>query len=491
VTSYVPLAIVVAVVAGTLIFSLFSIRHMQMSPQEYMVGGRGFGAVFLWVLLAGEIYTSFTFLGAAGWAYNFGAPAFYIMAYGTVGYIFYYFLLPWVWRMGKEHGLLTAPDFFTARYNNRVLTTLVAIIYSFAVLPYVTLQLSAMQIFLTIAGYGAIDAQLGAIIAFLVITGFVFATGLRGTAWASIVKDSLVLAALIFAGIAIPIQFFGSPAGLFDQMLKAHPTYLTLGALTAPKGGIWYISTVLLTGFGYFMGPHSIAAVYSAKDENVLRRNAMFLPVYQLVVILVLFAGFSALLITPGLKGPAADQSFLVVVQHFYPPWVLGFVAAGGMLCALVPSTALLLSVASIIAKNIGGDILGIALDDRSRVLATRTMVALLGLAALALWLEYKTQLVDLLLLYYNGVSQFAPAYLFGYVWKRTTGWGVMAGIIAGIAVALALARTGISPFGLNPGFIGVAVNIPLLVVVSLLTGTTDGTTGSSPGKTPAYRPAD
>ncbi|HVA29170.1 MAG TPA: sodium:solute symporter family protein, partial [Candidatus Baltobacteraceae bacterium] len=228
--SFTPLAIVIAVVGGTLIFAYLSVRRMTMSPQEYMVGGRGFGTVFLWVLLAGEIYTSFTFLGAAGWAYNFGAPAFYIMAYGTVGYIFWYFFLPWIWRMGKEHGLLTAPDFFTARYDNRVLTTLVSVIYCFAIVPYVTLQLSAVQIFLTIAGYGAIDAQLGAIVAFLIITGFVFATGLRGTAWASIIKDALVIAALIFAGIAIPIQFFGSPAGMFEQLARAHPAYLTLGS---------------------------------------------------------------------------------------------------------------------------------------------------------------------------------------------------------------------------------------------------------------------
>ncbi len=54
-----------------------------MDPQEYIVGSRSFGALLLWILLAGEIYTSFTFLGAAGWAYGKGAPAFYIMAYGS------------------------------------------------------------------------------------------------------------------------------------------------------------------------------------------------------------------------------------------------------------------------------------------------------------------------------------------------------------------------------------------------------------------------
>ena len=480
-TSFAPLAIVVAVVGGTLLFAFSSVRHMRMSPQEYMVGGRGFGTVFLWVLLAGEIYTSFTFLGAAGWAYNFGAPAFYIMAYGTVGYIFWYFFLPWIWRMAKERGLLTSPDFFTARYNNRVLTTLVALVYCVAIVPYVTLQLSAVQIFLTIAGYGAIDAQLGAVIAFLIITGFVFATGLRGTAWASIVKDALVIGALVFAGIAIPMQFFGSPAAMFDQLIRAHPDHLVLGGLTAPKGSLWYVSTVMLTALGYFMGPHSISAVYSAKDENVLRRNSIFLPLYQLVIVLVLFAGFSALLIvSPALHGPAADQSFLLVVQHFYPPWVLGFIAAGGVLCALVPSTALLLSGAGIVAKNLGGDLFGMALDDRSRVLATRTMVAVLGLAALFLWLEYRTQLVDLLLLYYNGVSQFMPAFVFGALWKRTSSWGVFGGIVVGLAVALGLAATGTSPFGLNPGFIGLVCNVAVLVAISLYVNRFDPTAASN-----------
>jgi SSS family solute:Na+ symporter len=469
VSTAISLGIIAVVVVGTILFALWSVRRITMSPQEFIVGGRGFGAFFLWVLLAGEIYTSFTFLGAAGWTYTFGAPAFYIMAYGTCGYIFYYFLMPWIWRMGKEHGLLTQPDFFLARYGSRTLTTLVALISSVAIVPYVTLQLSALQIFLTVAGGGAIDPELGAIVAFLAIIAFVFATGLRGTAWASIIKDALVIAALIFVGIAIPLKFFGSPATLFDQVLRAHPEHLVLGTLTAPKGSLWFVSTVLLTSLGFFMGPHSIAAIYSAKDENVLRRNAMFLPLYQLIVLLVFFAGFSALLVVPGLKGPNADQSFLVLVARYYPPWVLGFVTATGALCALVPSTALLLSSGSIIAKNLAGDLLHIGRDDRSRLLVTRLMVVAIGLLALGLWITYRTTLVQLLLLYYNAASQFMPAFAFGCFWKRTSALGVGIGLVAGIALALYLTLAGIAPFGINPGFIGLAVNIALLVSISSL----------------------
>jgi solute:Na+ symporter, SSS family len=464
------LGVVAAVVIGTVLFAVISMRRIAMTPQEYIVGGRGFGAVFLWVLLAGEIYTSFTFLGAAGWTYTYGAPAFYIMAYGTCGYIFYYFLFPWIWRMGRDHGLLTLPDLMFTRYNSRTLATLVSAIAVLALIPYITLQLSAMQIFLTVAGGGAVDGTAGAVVAYLLIVAFVLATGLRGTAWASIVKDALVIGALVFVGVAVPLQFFGSPATLFDQMLRAHPERLTLGALTDPKGSLWYVSTVLLTGFGFFCGPQSIAAVFSAKNEGVLRRNAMFLPVYQLVLLLIFFAGFSALLVVPGLRGPQADQSFLALVARYYPPWVLGFVTAAGALCALVPSTALLLSSASVIAKNILGDLFRVGLSDTARVLTTRLTVLGLGLGALALWLTFRTTLVDLLLLTYNGISQFMPALLFGATWKRVHAPAIITGIVLGVTVAVMLAARGVSPLGINPGFIGLVVNIAAAVAITLAT---------------------
>lgn len=335
-------------------------------------------------------------------------------------------------------------------------------------IPYVTLQLSGLQIFLTIAGYGKIDAQAGAVVGFLAIIAFVFATGLRGTAWASIIKDALVIGALLFVGIAIPVHFFGSPAAMFDQLLRAHPHALTLQSVSGVHGSVWYVSTVLLTGIGYYMGPHSIAAVYSAKDANALRRNAAFLPFYGLIMLLVFFAGFSALLISPGLKGIAADQSFLVIVQRFYPSWVLGFVAASGALCALVPATALLLSAASIVAKNIIGDVFGVGLEDKARVFTTRIMVVALGLFALGLWLVFKTTLVELLLLYYNGVSQFAPAFIFGFLWRRTSALGIGLGIVAGLSLALYLAAFNLTPFGLNAGFLGLLLNASVVVAVSL-----------------------
>jgi SSS family solute:Na+ symporter len=470
-TSPVALAIVATIVFGTIVFAFLAVRRVKMDPAQYIVGGRSFGTIFLWVLLAGEIYTTFTFLGIAGLSYSGGAPAFYVLAYGACGYAISYFITPAIWRVGKECNLLTAPDFFETRYNSRALGIATAILYFLMVVPYVALQLSGLQILLRIAGYGAYDATASVCIAFLVLAVFVFTAGLRGTAWASIVKDVLVLGAVGFAGIAIPMRFFGSPSAMFDRVVAVHPQMLVLPTGSVFHGTIWFVSTVLLSGIGWSMGPHSFSAKYSARSGDSLRRNAMLLPFYQAFVTLMIFAGLSAAMIVPGLKGTAVDQSFLLVVQHYYPAWILGLVVAAGALAALIPASALLLAGAAVITKNVAGDAFGIATGDAARTLMTRVLVLVVALLALGFWLTGQRTVVELLLLYYNGITQFAPGVFATFLWRRrATALGVGAGIAAGLAVAIPLAALNIAPWGINAGLVGLSANVLTLIVISLLT---------------------
>jgi SSS family solute:Na+ symporter len=464
------LAIVAIVILGTIVLALLAVRRVKMDPQQYIVGGRSFGTIFLWVLLAGEIYTTFTFLGIAGLSYSQGAPAFYVMAYGACAYTIGYFLTPAIWRVGKENNLLTGADFFELRFNSRALGVAVAVLQFVMIVPYVALQLSGLQILLRIAGYGAYDATASVCIAFIVLALFVFSAGLRGTAWASVVKDVFVLGAVIFAGVAIPTRFFGSPKAMFDRVLALHPQMLTLPHGSAFHGTVWFASTVLLSAIGFYMGPHSFNAVYSARSGDTLRRNAMLLPFYQGFLTLMIFAGFSAALINPGLKGTAVDQSFMLVVQHYYPSWVLGLIASAGALAALIPASALLLAGASVITKNVAGDAFGIATSDAARTMLTRVLVLIVALLALMVWLVAQRTVVELLLLYYNGITQFAPGVVASFLWRRVTAWGAAAGIVAGLAVAIPLAAMNIAPLGINAGFIALLANVVVMIGVSLAT---------------------
>jgi SSS family solute:Na+ symporter len=470
----VALGIVALAVVSAAALGIGGARGRLKTPMEYMVGGRSFGPLLLWLLMAGEIYTSFTFLGAAGYAYGLGAASFYIVCYGPVAYAIGFFLTPKIRAVGAKYGMLTGPDFFRVRYQSVALGALVTVVGFVSLVPYVTLQLTGLQVLLSIAGFGAFDPKGAVAIALLLMAAFVFATGLRGTAWASILKDALVLVAVVFAGIALPQRFGGGWSGTLRAVEHAHPGWLTLASGMAPHGVEWFVGAVVVSALGFFLWPQSMAATYSARNGDALRRNAMMLPVYSLMVLFVLFAGFAALLAMPGLKGSAADQAFMLVVRQEYPAWVLGFVAAAGSLAALVPVTAQLLAGASIAAKNVASDVFGVCTDDRSRTNLTRALVIAVALLALGLWFMLNTYLVNLLLYAYNGIVQFLPGVLMGFTWRRASAWGIGAGIVAGVGMLVLTGAFGLGIYGINPGLAAVAVNALVATVVSLLTSAPD-----------------
>src|SRR5205823_4567090 len=86
--------------------------RQKMDLEQWAVAGRGFGVVFVWLLMAGEIYTTFTFLGASGWAYSRGGPALYILAYMPLAYSISFFVLPPIWELVRKYQLQTQSDFF-------------------------------------------------------------------------------------------------------------------------------------------------------------------------------------------------------------------------------------------------------------------------------------------------------------------------------------------------------------------------------------------
>ena len=85
------------------IVGLYAGARHKMDLEQWTVGGRGFGLLLVWLLMAGEVYTTFTFLGASGWAYSRGGPALYILAYMPLAYVLSFFILPPIWDGIKLH----------------------------------------------------------------------------------------------------------------------------------------------------------------------------------------------------------------------------------------------------------------------------------------------------------------------------------------------------------------------------------------------------
>ena len=440
----------------------------RMDLEQWTVANRGFGVVLVWLLMAGEVYTTFSFLGASGWAYSRGGPTLYILSYLTLGYVVSFYILPQLWEAARAQGLQTQSDFFEKRYDSKVLAALVAAVGVVFIVPYLQLQLKGMGIIVEVASFSKINQTAAMVIGGALVAGFVFTSGIRAVALVSVLKDVLLLGAALVIGLAIPYHWFGGFGPMFKEIARLHPAHLTMPGATHNMGHAWFISTVLLTSLGVYMWPHNFGASFTARSSDTLRRNAVVMPLYTLLLPLIFFAGFAAILVVPGLKD--GDLSLLTVVQKTFPPWFLGVVGGAGALTAMVPSAILILTASTLFAKNFFRPIFAPSMSDDSVAKLARTASVVLMAVALLFAVSGARTIVALLLLGYAGVTQFFPGVVFGLYWGRASRSGVFSGLVVGIATVTFLTLSGRDPFmGLNAGFVALILNFAVTVVVSLL----------------------
>jgi SSS family solute:Na+ symporter len=461
--------LVISVIVGIGAFvGFYAGSRYKMDLEQWTVGGRGFGVILIWLLMAGEVYTTFTFLGASGWAYSRGGPVLYILAYQPLMYVVSFYVLPQMWEAGKKYRLQTQADFFRMRYGSKYLEAFVAVVGVVFIIPYLQLQLTGLGIIVEVASFGGIHRTPAMVIAFAIVAAFVLTSGVRGAAWVSVLKDFLLLFAALFVGIAVPYHYFGGIGAMFRALAHANPGYLVMPGATPNLGHLWFISTVLMTAFAFFMWPQYIGACYSAKDGDTLRRNAVIMPLYSITMPLMFIVGFTALLVLPGL--PSGDLSLLTIVRKTFPAWFLGIIGGAGALTAMVPAAVQILTAATLFIKNFCRPMIAPSMTDpQVAKLAKGTVLAITALA-LSFAVYSSSSLVSLLLLGYTGVAQFFPGVVLGLYSRRVSAAGVFAGMVAGVGIVAFLALTKRDPFmGLNAGFIGLCFNFAITALVSLL----------------------
>lgn len=483
--------IALIIIFGFLLFSIFlGIRARSgkdMDMEQWTVGGRGFGTMLIFLLMAGEIYTTFTFLGGSGWAYGKGGPTFYILAYGCLAYVISYFLLPKVWEYAQEHKVMSQSDFFVSIYKSPYLGILVSFVGIIAIIPYLVLQLKGLGLIVSVASYGSISATAAIWIGAISVTVYVTISGIHGSAWTAVVKDILILGVVLFLGIYLPIHYYGGFQTMFESIEANQPGFLAL-----PEQGLsisWFISTVLLTAIGFYAWPHIQGAIYSAQNPKVFRKNAMIMPLYQLVLLFVFFVGFAAIQQVPGLTGSQMDLALLKLTIQTFDPWLVGIVGAAGLLTALVPGSMVLMAASTLLAKNIY-HVLAPKTSDEKIAKIARYQVPFLALIAVFFTLKGGSTLVPLLLMGFSLVTQLFPPMVLGLSKRQfVTKQGAFSGIIVGVLIVayttitnttIATAIPSLPQWvkDINTGIIALIVNIFIMTIVSIITRNLTATEG-------------
>ncbi len=423
---------------------------------------------YVYALSMGVYCTAWTYYGSVGRAASSGLGFLPIYIGPTLIAILWWFVLRKMVRISRVNRITTIADFMASRYGKSTsLGGLVTVIAVVGIVPYISLQLSAVSSsFALLWGYPqpvlatgehfAISGFDTALWVTLGMAAFAILFGARhldvtehheglvaAIAFESIVK----LAAFLAVGVFVTFVLFDGPVDLFGQAL-ADPelvSLFTLGAETIDYNQ-WVWLTFLSMLAILFLPRQFQMAVLENMDETHIRKASWLFPLYLLVInLFVLPIALAGLMIFRN-QPMDADLFVLGLPMAAGSEMLAIFVFIGGLSAAtsmvIVDTVALSTMVSNdlmtplllklhILRPSERGDYGGVLLTIRRVAIA---VIMLLGYFY-HLLTDTSASLVSIGLISFAAVAQFAPSFLGGIYWKGGTRLGALIGLIGGFLV--------------------------------------------------------
>lgn len=435
------------------------------SLEGYVAGGRHVGVVILFFILGAEIFSAFAFLGTPGWAYQHGAPAFYILAYLSLVPITIWTLGPRVAALGRERGYLTQGDMIADHYRSKPLGMLAGVIGVVALVPYLTIQIAGAGLLFQAATHGAVPFWLGGLLAFLVVAAYVFTSGLSGIGWTNLLQGVMMIFIAWFLGLAISDRLYGGVGEMFSQLQQQAPEYLTMPGATGMDWG-YFSTAVLVSAFGGAMWPHLFMKFYSADSGKTLRKVSVFYPLYAYLLVPLLFIGFAGILVFHDAPLARPDTILLKMVMEVanFSPWVIGLMLSGALAAAMSTGANLAHTAAVVLVRDVMGPTLMKNASDKTTVRATRWSVLGLSLAAYLIALLNPGSLVMILLMAYGLIIQLFPMVLGALFLPQLRRASVMTGALVGSVAYLLMDFVWSSPLGWHAGVWAILLNAVVVI---------------------------
>ncbi len=438
---------------------------------EWGLGGRQFGTWITWFLLGGDFYTAYTVIAVPALVYGTGAGGFFALPYTIIVYPIVFAAMPKLWSFAHRHGCVTAADVVQIRYGTRALTLAVALSGCIATMPYIALQLVGLEIVSQALG---LSGELPLLIAFVALALYTYFSGLRAPALIALVKDLMIYIVVLAAVAVIPARL-GGYAAVFDAAGRTLAARGTGRLLLAPAQVVPYATLALGSALAAFLYPHTLTGVFAARSAATIRRNAILLPAYTLVLGMIALMGYMAL--AAGITVAEPNMVVPALLAAMFPPWFVGFALAAIAVCALVPATVMSIGAANLVSRNIWLAYVHPAATAREETEVAQLVSLLMKVGALlfviflpvtyavylqllgGLWI-LQTLPAVILGLFLPGLS--APALLAG--WLAGTVWGT-ATVFGDGLVPVHQVILGGTQVGIYTGLLAVALNAAVTLV--------------------------
>jgi SSS family solute:Na+ symporter len=414
--------------------------------------------------------------------YSVGAYGFFALPYTIIVYPFVFAVMPRLWAVCHRHDFITPADFVHGRYGSELLALAVAVTGILATMPYIALQLVGMQVVISAMGFGQGGGLVGdvpLIIAFVILALYTYTSGLRAPAMIAFVKDVMIYIVVIAAVAIIPMQLGGYGA-VFDAADRAFQAKGgATGILLQPEQFLPFATLALGSAFAAFLYPHTMTGVLSSSSGDVIRRNAMLLPAYTILLGLIAVLGYMAIAAGVSVKSPTEIVPALFIA--IFPDWFVGFSFAAIAIGALVPAAIMSIGAANLFTRNVWRTFVDPAIEPAAEAATAKLVSLVVKLGALVFILFLPTQYaIDLQLLGGLWILQTFPAIMLGLFTARLRasalliGWTV--GMVAGTWMSISTGLKPVFPLAIGgatyPIYIGViagAANLVVSIVLSAI----------------------
>jgi len=525
----IPAIVVFIYLASVLYIGIFAFRRSKGSEkaEDYFLANRSLGPFVFLFSLFGTNMTAFAILGSSGHAFTNGIVTFGLMASSSGLVIPLTILLVGtrVWALGKKHGFMTPVQMFRDRWECSHIGTVIFAVQSVLLVPYIIIGIMGGGTTLNTISGGLVPYWFGGAIVALVVMGYVFFGGMRGTAWVNTFQTVLFL---LFGTVAVIV--IGTGMGGFRsaaQSMLASPALAPL--LSRERISPLYFFSYTFIPLSAIAFPHILIFCLTARKMAQFKKTVIFYPLCILAIWLpCVFLGVMANRVTdvPQIKArqearrvlatqgkamaPAArdelreqaagDDVILRLLERYAPLWLAGLLGAG-IMAAVMASDSQILALSTMFTEDVfafyGGKR---RFGEAAQVHTGRLFIVLITMFAYAVALRAPETIFELAIQYaFSGYAALSPLLIAALFWKGSTKWGALASTVwvaaAVTAVAIfqqvvpapapgpptlmwslsgieVLARTpgGTAVFGFMPVVPMVLVSALLMVVVSLIT---------------------
>jgi SSS family solute:Na+ symporter len=465
----IPALLVFLYLAVVLYIGVFAFRRSPGTEavEDYFLAGRTLGPFVFLMSLFGTNMTAFAILGSSGHAFNNGIVTFGLMASSSA------FVIPLslfligtrVWALGRKYGFITPVQLFRDRWETSHVGTVIFTLQTALLLPYVIIGVMGGGTTLAAISGGRVPFWLGGALVALVVMGYVFFGGMRGTAWVNTFQTLLFLG---FGAVALAVigtgmggfkaavgEMLGSPAAPLLTRERVSPlyflsyTFIPLSSIAFPHITIFCLTARKMSQFKktVILYPLCIAAIWlPCVFLGVMANRATDLPEIKAKIEArgTLAAQGASLRAEErdALRAQAnADDVLLLLLDRYAPAWLAGLLGAG-IMAAVMATDSQILALSTMFTEDVFAHYGGRArFGEAAQVHMGRGFVVALTVIAYALALEAPETIFALAVQYaFTGFAALSPLLVAALFWRGSTKWGALASTLVAATGVVAVA---------------------------------------------------